>query len=73
MISSIGEAVGQALQIFIVVMAFQTDDGVRHVEQMFFAFTSEDQCETFAQEVMLNHYRRIGGLYWWCDELEVNL
>ena len=62
----------QALQIFIVVFAFQADSGVRHVEQMQFAFTDIDRCETFAKEVLVNHHKRIGGLYWWCEEIEVN-
>lgn len=61
-----------AMQIFIVVFAFQSDNGVRHVEQMMYAFTDEDRCELFAKDVLMDHYKRIGGLYWWCEELEVN-
>lgn len=45
-------------------MAFQTDNGVRHVEQMFSAFTTEEKCETYAKEVLRTHYKRIGGLYY---------
>ena len=72
MIHGFEQAVEQALQIFIVVMAFQTDNGVRHVEQMLYAFTDVNKCEVFAKKVLVNHYRRIGGLYWWCEELTVN-
>lgn len=69
MITSLFET---TLQAFIVVFAFQSDSGVRHVEQMMYVFTDEDRCETFAKEVLLSHYRKIGGLYWWCEEMEVN-
>ena len=58
--------------IWIVVFAFQTDNGARHIEQMDYAFTDEDRCETFAKDVLWNHHKRIRGLYWFCEELEVN-
>ena len=61
-----------AMQIFIIVFAFQTDNGVRHVEQMFYAFTTEDKCEIFAKEVMADHHKRIPALYWWCESMPVN-
>lgn len=68
----IHSAIETALQIFIVVMAFQSDSGVYHTEKMHYAFTDEARCEEFAREVLSNHYKRINGLYWYCDELEVN-
>ena len=61
-----------SLEIFIVVMAFQTDNGVRHVEQMYSAFTTEEKCETYAKEVLINHHNKIKGLYWWCEAVPVN-
>lgn len=68
----IHQAFESSMQIFLIVMAFQSDNGIRHAEQMHVAFTSEDKCETYAKEVLRNHYKRINGLYWWCEELDVN-
>lgn len=68
----IHSAVETTMQIFIIVFAFQTDNGVRHVEQMHLAFTDEDKCATYAKDVLLNHHKRIPALYWWCEEITVN-
>lgn len=69
MISSISS---HTLQIFIIVFAFQTNSGVCYEEQMMYAFTDEERCEASAREVMFSHYKRINGLFWWCEKLEVN-
>ena len=68
----IHQAFEHSMQIFIVVFAFQTDNGARHIEAMDYAFTDEERCETFAKEVMWDHHKLIGGLYWFCEELGVN-
>ena len=64
--------VQHALEIFIVVMAFQGPSGERHMERMQYAFTDIDKCEAFAAPVLKKFYQRIPGLYWWCEEVEVN-
>ena len=61
-----------ALQIFIVVMAFQGPSGDRHMERMQYAFTTIDRCEEYARPVLKKFHRRIPGLYWWCEEVQVN-
>lgn len=68
----IHSAIETTMHIWIVVFAFQTDNGPKHIEVMDYAFTDEERCETFAKEVLWNHYKRINGLYWFCEELEVN-
>jgi len=60
------------LQIFIVVFAFQSPSGDRYLERMPFAFTTIDKCEEFARPVMKSHYKRIAGLYWYCQDVPVN-
>ena len=68
----IHSAVETILQIWIIVMAFQTSNGVRHSEEMTLAFTSEEKCEAYARKTMLEYYQRIDGLYWYCHEVRVN-
>lgn len=60
------------LQIFIVVMAFQSPSGDRYLERMPYAFTTEVKCEEFARPVLKKFYRRIPGLYWYCQNVPVN-
>lgn len=70
--SPFGTFAEPALQVFIIVMAFQADSGVRHVEQMKYAFTSIEKCEEYARGTMLKYHKRIKGLYWYCTEVTVD-
>ena len=69
---SIYPIIEQVLQVWIVVIAFQSDAGIRHVGQLEVVFTTEDKCEAYAKDVMFDYHHRINGLYWWCEEVRVN-
>ena len=68
----ISGSVQHALEIFIVVMAFQGPSGGTYLERMPYAFTDIDKCEEFARPVLKSHYKRIPGLYWYCQGIQVN-
>lgn len=61
-----------AMQIWIIVIAFQSNAGIRHIGQMQFVFTNEDACETYAKQVIFDNHKKIPGLYWFCEEVEIN-
>lgn len=68
----IHSAYQSTLQIWIVVMAFLSPSGDRYLERMPYAFTTEAKCEEFARPVLKDHYERIPGLYWYCQDVPVN-
>jgi len=69
---NISPIIEQALQIWIVVIAFHDGGGVRHVGQMQLAFTTEEKCEVYAKKVMFDNHKKIPGLYWFCEEVRVD-
>lgn len=60
------------MQIWIIVIAFQSDLGVRHIGQMQYAFTDEEKCEAYAKQVIFNNHKKIPGLYWFCEEVRID-
>ena len=68
----IHSVVQPTLQIWIVVMTFLGPSGDRHMERMPYACTTEEKCEEFARPVLGAHYKKIPGLYFWCQDVPVN-
>jgi len=58
--------------VYAITFAFATSDGVRHIEIVPLAFTTETKCEIVARRIMLAHYERLDGLYWWCGPIPLD-